>query len=85
VSKQISAIQTFAAADSKEAVLSLTLSDGSKIQYLVKSPEPRNVNATREEEPLRESVQKWQLASLGSALNVGDAGVPLGIALRISN
>ena len=36
-SKQISAIQTFAVADSKDAVLSVTLSDGSNVKYVVKS------------------------------------------------
>ena len=36
-SKQISAIQTVGVADSDKAVLSLTLSDGSNVQYLVKA------------------------------------------------
>ena len=86
VSKQISAIQTLAVAgSSKDAVLSLTLSDGSNIKYLVKAAEPRNVNATEREEQSRESVQKWELASLGSALNVGDTTLPLGIALKMAN
>ncbi len=85
VSKQISAIQTLAVTDSKEAVLSVTLSDGSNIQYLVKGAEPRNLNATDRQEELRESVQKWELASLGSALNVGDTSLPHGIALKLAN
>ena len=85
VSKQISAIQTLAVAGSKEAVLSLTLSDGSNVQYLVKTPEPQTVNTTKTVEHSKETLQNWQLTSLGTAVNVGDATVPLGISLRISN
>lgn len=85
VSKQISAIQTLAVADSTDAVLSLTLSDGSNVQYLVRAAEPRAVKATGHAELSKESVQKWELASLATALNVGDARLPRGIALKISN
>ncbi|MGH7766385.1 MAG: hypothetical protein ACREQP_02935, partial [Candidatus Binatia bacterium] len=38
VSKEIAAIQTLSVVEGKEMVLSLTLSDGNNIQYLVKSP-----------------------------------------------
>jgi len=85
MSKQISAIQTFAVADSKEAVLSLTLSDGSNIKYVVKASEPQAAHTAKRDEHSTEIMQNWQLASLGMAVNVGDAPVPLGIALRISN
>ena len=37
-SKQITAIQTLPVVESKDMVLSLTLSDGNNIQYLIKSP-----------------------------------------------
>jgi len=37
-SKQIAAIQTLPVVESKDVVLSLTLSDGNNIQYLIKSP-----------------------------------------------
>ncbi|MBI2351654.1 MAG: hypothetical protein HYV00_09330 [Deltaproteobacteria bacterium] len=37
-SKQVAAIQTLPVVDSKDMVLSLTLSDGNNIQYLIKSP-----------------------------------------------
>jgi len=86
VSKQISAIQTLAVAgSSKDAVLSLTLSDGSNAQYLVKALEPQTVNTTKTVEHSKETIQNWQLASLRTAVNVGDAKLPLGIALKISN
>jgi hypothetical protein len=85
VSKQISTIQTLAIADSNEAVLSLTLSDGSHVQYLIKATQPLNLNSTGREEQAGESVHKWELASLGTALNVGGARLPAGIALKMSN
>lgn len=85
VSKQISAIQTLPVADSNEAVLSLTLSDGSQVQYLIKPPQPRNSNSTGRAEPSSESVYKWELASLGTALSVGDTKLPAGITLKMSN
>jgi hypothetical protein len=81
VSKQISAIQTFAVADSKEAVLSLTLSDGSNVKYIVKAGEP--AQSPKRDDHSAEILQNWQLASAGTAVNVGDGTVPLGIALRI--
>ena len=84
-SKQISAIQTLPVADSSEAVLSLTLSDGSHIQYLIKAAQPRSANPTGREEQAGESVHKWEFASLGTALNVGGARLPAGIALKMSN
>jgi hypothetical protein len=83
VSKQISAIQTFAADNGKDAVLSLTLSDGSNIQYLVKPAEQRHVKTT--DEKTTQAIHGWQLTSLGTAVNVGDAAMPLGMALRITN
>jgi len=39
-SKQVSAIQTLPVVESKDVVLSLTLSDGGNVQYLIKSPTP---------------------------------------------
>jgi hypothetical protein len=85
VSKQISTIQTFAADNGTDAVLSLTLSDGSNIQYLVKAGEPRHVMISTTHEQANQTIHRWQLASLGTAVNVGDAAMPLGVALRMTN
>lgn len=85
VSKQISAIQTLPVSGSKDAVLALTLSDGSKTQYLVKATEPRSPTPAATDERAKVAIQNSQLADLGTAVNVGDATVPLGIALRIAN
>ena len=84
MSKQISTIQTFAVADSEEAVLSLTLSDGSNVKYVVKASKPTAAQ-TGKRKHSAEILQNWQLASVGTAVNVGDAAVPLGIALKIAN
>jgi hypothetical protein len=101
-SKQITAIQTLPVVESKDMVLSLTLSDGNNIQYLIKSPiltltlsdetNTQYIKLPKVERPgvsgkeglSNEAVQGWRLTSLGTALSVGDAGVPLGIALNIS-
>ena len=85
MSKQITAIETLAVADSKETVLSLTLGDGSHVQYLVKAPETPSANAPTIEEPARQNIQKWQLANLGTAVNLGDARLPMGVALRMAH
>ena len=85
MSKRISAIETSAVADSKETVLSLTLGDGSHVQYVVKATETPSANAPTIEEPMRENIQKWQLANLGTAINSGDARLPMGIALKMSH
>jgi len=100
-SKQIAAIQTLPVIESEDMVLSLTLSDGNNIQYLIKSPTltltlsdetntqyiklPKAKTLGLTGEGLsKEAVQGWQLTSLGTALSIGDVGVPLGIALNIS-
>ncbi len=101
-SKQITAIQTLPVVESEDLVLSLTLSDGNNIQYLIKSPtvaltlsdgtntqyiklpKAKTRGVTGKEGLSNEAVQGWRLTSLGTALSIGDVGVPLGIALNIS-
>ena len=78
VSKQIREIQTLAVADGKDTILTLTLKDGSHVQYVVKAPAP-----TAGSEQRSETLETWQLASLGTAVSTGDATLPLGIGLRI--
>jgi hypothetical protein len=101
-SRQITAIQTLPVVASEDMVLSLTLSDGNTIQYLIKSsnltltlsdgtetqyiklPQAKTPGVTGKEALSNEAVQGWRLTSLGTALSIGDVGVPLGIALNIS-
>jgi hypothetical protein len=84
-SKQISAIQTFAIADSNESGISLTFSDGSNAQYIVKALEPHAMPAARREVRSAEILDHWQLASARTAINLGEATVPVGIALKMAN
>ena len=101
-SKQITAIRTLPVVESEDRVLSLTLSDGNNIQYLIKQPtltltlsdeaNTQYIKLPKAERPgvagkkglSNGAVQGWRLTSLGTALSVGDVGVPLGIALNIS-
>ena len=101
-SKQIAAIQTLPVVESKDIVLSLTLSDGDNVQYVIKSPalsltlsdgtdtqyikspKAEASGAAAKEGLSKEPVQNWRLASLGTALSIGNVEMPLGIALNIS-
>ena len=90
VSTQISSLQTLATEESKQMVLSMTLSDGSNVKYLVKLPErlvqPQadKLAADANPEVSIEKVSKWELERLGTALSIGDNPLPLGVALKIS-
>ena len=84
-SQQVATIQTVPVAESKDMVLSLTLRDGNNIQYLIKSAKAEKSGVATKEQLSKEAVQGWRLTSLGTALSIGDAQVPLGIALNISN
>lgn len=84
-SRKISALQTVGVADSDETVLSLTFSDGSNVQYLVKAADTHLSRRALANGRPKENLQNWEVASLGTAVDVGDAVVPLGITLRMSN
>ncbi len=84
-SKQISAIKTFAADSSADAVLSLTLGDGSTSQYLVKAIEPLRAKRVSADGQSKEAVRNWERIGLGTALSIGDANLPAGIALKLAN
>jgi hypothetical protein len=101
-SRQIAAIKTLPVVESEDMVLSLTLSDGDNIQYLIKSPtltltlsdetntqyiklpKAKTLGVTEKAGLSNEAVQGGRLTGLGTALSIGDVGVPLGIALNIS-
>src|SRR3989338_3282947 len=67
----------------KSPVVNLAVSDGTNTQY-VKSSKAEASGTTAQEGPSKEPVQNWRLTSLGTAMSVGDAKMPLGIALNIS-
>jgi hypothetical protein len=82
-SKQISSIRTVSAAGSDESVLSLLLNDGSTTEYLVKAPESGIKNALKLDERSKGSVPVLSVATLRTAIDVGDAMVPRGIVLNM--
>jgi hypothetical protein len=90
ISTQVAALQTMPTEEGKQMVLSMTLSDGSNVKYLIKVPErivePGAVKPAAATETVAiEKVSKWELERLGTALSIGDNPLPSGIALKISN
>ncbi len=67
----------------KPPTLTLALSDGTNTQY-IKSPKAETLGTTTQEGLTKEAVQSWRLTSLGTASSIGDAEMPLGIALNNS-
>ena len=83
--KQIAALQTVPTAEGKEVVLSLTLSDGNNVKYLIKSAKAETSSVAVKEGLSKEPVPSWEVSRLGTALSIGEIQLPLGIALNISN
>jgi hypothetical protein len=85
LSSRIAGLQTLATEEGKQMVLSVTLSDGNNVKYLIKLPPPANKLETAAKEEVRiEKVSSWELERLGTALSTGDHPLPLGVALKIS-
>jgi hypothetical protein len=91
VSTQVASMQTLATEEGKQMVLSMTLSDGSNVKYLIKLPEspadlPKadKLIAAATPEVSIEKVSNWELERLGTALSIGNNPLPLGAALKIS-
>ena len=82
---RIAALQTLGTEEGKQMVLSVTLSDGNNVKYLIKLPQADKLAATAKETPTKERVSSWELERLGTALSIGDSPLPLGIALKITN
>jgi hypothetical protein len=89
VSTQIAAMQTMATEEGKQMVLSMTLTDGSNIKYLIKMPErivePAVKPAAAQPQVAIEKISNWELERIGTALSIGDNPLPFGVALKISN
>jgi hypothetical protein len=85
LSTQISALQTLGTEGGKQMVLSVTLSDGNNVKYLVKVPQANKMPAAAEERVTKETVSSWELENIGTALSIGNNAMPLGVALKISN
>jgi len=84
LSSRIAGLQTLATEEGKQMVLSVTLSDGNNVRYLIKLPQADKLEAAAKEDVKIEKVSSWELERLGTALSTGDNPLPLGVALKIS-
>ena len=85
VATQVATLQTLATEEGKEMVLSITLKDGSNVKYLIKSPQADALEAARKEGISKEKVSSYEISQLGTALNIGESPLPLGVAVKIAN
>jgi hypothetical protein len=84
LSSRIAGLQTLGTEEGKQMVLSVTLSDGNNVKYLIKLPQTDKLEAAAKDSTGREKVSSWELEKLGTALSIGDNLLPLGVALKIS-
>jgi hypothetical protein len=84
LSSRIAGLQTLGTEEGKQMVLSVTLSDGNNVKYLIKLPQADKLQAPAKEDVKIEKVSSWELERLGTALSTGDNPLPMGIALKIS-
>ena len=84
LSNRIAGLQTLATEEGKQMVLSVTLSDGNNVKYLIKLPQADKLQSAAKENPPKEKVSSWEIEKLGTALSTGDNSLPLGIALKMS-
>jgi hypothetical protein len=86
VATQIAMLQTLGTEEGKgETVLSVTLKDDSNVKYLIKSPTADTLDAATKEGISTGKVSSYEMSQLGTALNIGENPLPLGVALKISN
>jgi hypothetical protein len=84
LSNRIAGLQTLATEEGKQMVLSVTLSDGNNVKYLIKLPQADKLQSAAKEATANEKVSSWEIEKLGTALSTGDNPLPLGIALTMS-
>jgi hypothetical protein len=83
LSSRIAGLQTLATEEGKQMVLSVTLSDGNNVKYLIKLPQADKLQVTKETTP-NEKISSWEMERLGTALSTGENPLPLGIDLKLS-
>ena len=85
LSNRIAGLQTLSTEGGKQMVLSVTLSDGNNVKYLIKLPEADKLQtAVTEAQAAPEKVSSWEIERLGTALSTGNNALPLGVVLKIS-
>jgi hypothetical protein len=82
LSSRVATLQTLGSQEGKEMVLSLTLSDGSSVKYLIKPLEADKLKAGTNEAVATEKISSWELEKLATALSIGNT-LPLGVALKL--
>lgn len=85
VATQVATLQTLTTEEGKEMVLSITLKDGSNVKYLIKSPQADALEAARKEGLSKEKVSSYEISQIGTALNIGESPLPLGLAVKVAN
>ena len=85
LSSRIAALYTLGTEEGKQMVLSVTLSDGNNVKYLIKLPQADQLETAAKERVAKEKISSWELEKLGTALSIGDNPLPLGVVLKISN
>jgi len=83
LSTRIAGLQTLATEEGKQMVLSVTLSDGNNVKYLIKLPQADKLQVAKET-TASEKVSSWEIEKLGTAVSAGDKSLPLGIDLKMS-
>jgi len=84
LSSRIASLQTLGTEEGKQMVLSVTLSDGNNVKYLIKLPQADKLETAATGGVSKETVSSWELESLGTALSIGDVPLPVGVALKIA-
>jgi hypothetical protein len=84
LSSRVAALQTLGTEEGKQMVLSVTLSDGNNVKYLIKLPQADKLETVAKDATSKEKVSSWELERLGTALSIGDNPLPLGVALKFS-
>jgi hypothetical protein len=84
LSSRVAELQTLATEEGKQMVLSVTLSDGNNVKYLIKLPQADKLEGATKDATTKQKVSSWELERLGTALSIGDNPLPLGVALKIS-
>ena len=84
ISSRVAALQTLGTEEGKQMVLSVTLSDGNNVKYLIKLPQADKLETVAKDAVSKEKVSSWELERLGTALSIGEIPLPLGVALKIA-
>ena len=85
ISSRVAALQTLGTEEGKQMVLSVTLSDGNNVKYLIKLAQADKLETVAKDAVSKEKVSSWELEKLGTALSVDNNALPLGVALKLAN